>query len=214
MIFQVLADVRLIQDASYAGGFQLCARPDARQHQQVRGADGTRTEDDFLVCTDLTDFTRAGAVNHAFRFQSFQDHLCRHGVGYDRKIRPLLGFALKKRLISAGSFSLFCGGLEQRCHGNTAPITSIVIAALEACGLGGLHKCLRGRDDGRTHGDPQGAIAAVGRCVDCDLGGSGQPLAFAEIGQYLVIAPTGRAAFGPGVEVPRMAADIGHVVNR
>src|SRR4029453_12271540 len=126
-----------------------------------------------------------------------QNHFRRDGVGYDREIRPSLWFAFKERLISAGSFFLFWGGLQQRRHGNAAPITSIVVAAFEACGLGGLHKRLCCGNEGRTNGNSQRAIVTVRRSVDCDLGGRSQPLALAEVGQYLVIAPSGRTAFGP-----------------
>src|SRR5262249_10873740 len=104
------------------------------------------------------------------------------GVSYDREVGPLLGLAFKKRLICAGSFSLFCGGLEQRRHGSAAPITSIVVTSFEACGLSGLHKGLRGGDDGRTDGNSQMGMAAVGSRADCDLGGGRQPLALPKVG--------------------------------
>ena len=49
MILQVLADVRLIQQAGNAVGFQFAPRPDARQHQQMRRTDRACAQDHFLI---------------------------------------------------------------------------------------------------------------------------------------------------------------------
>src|SRR6516162_6034814 len=57
---------------------------------------------------------------------------------------------------------------------------------------------------------PSGPVV---RCADDDLVVGREALALAEIGQHLGVAPPGGTAFGPGVEVARMAPHIDHVVD-
>jgi hypothetical protein len=70
-----------------------------------------------------------------------------------------------------------------------------------------------GRQYRVAHRDAERAGGIVRGGVDDDVLARRQALALAEIRQYLGVAPAGGAAFGPGVEVARMAAHIHHVVD-
>ena len=49
--------------------------------------------------------------------------------------------------------------------------------------------------------------------IDDDLIAGREPLTFAEVGKDVGIAPARRAAFGPRVEVARVASNVSHIVD-
>ena len=94
-----------------------------------------------------------------------------------------------------------------------AAVASVVVAARNARRHRRRDEIVRHRQHGGTDRNAQWAGGIVRAGVDDDVAGWRQPLALAEVGQHVDVAPAGGAAFGPGVEVAGMTADIHHVVD-
>src|SRR5260221_12715123 len=206
MFLQVLSDTREVMLDLDADLAQMVRRADAREHQQLRRADGTTGTDHLAfgaIAFDLAvldEFDADGAL-------AFEDDALGEGARLDGDVATLLGCA------QIGH----CGGpaatvLDGHIHAADAflliavHVLGVMIAGL----LGSFDEGIKEDVGLRAGMDPEWtAIAAI--FVAANLAGFGA----AEIGENFLIGPT-FAVFleGPAVIIQGMAADIDHGIER
>src|SRR5262249_35221123 len=141
VILQMLADMRLVQDAYHASCLELAARPDARQHQEVRRADCARAENNLFGSVSRVRLPNGNAIFDALGGAPFQNDADRLRAGDDRQIGPRLRRALKKSGIGARSSAVARGGLEEGGDVLGSPAAaSVVVATFVTRCFRGLHE--------------------------------------------------------------------------
>ena len=152
MILEVLADVRRVELALHANGFELALGTDAGQQKDLRRTHGTGTEDHLppsqrqqclavrrpVLDPPRGELTTAGLQNHA-------GHL---GVSYQLEVRSLRHATFEEGVEGARTPTIAGGGLQQRHHtGVTAAVLTVVVTTRDPHRDRRLDELLRTADD-------------------------------------------------------------------
>ena len=197
---------------------QLVARSHARQQQQLRGADGPGREHDLTGGGHGLDGPVRRAVLDAGGDQPvgavLQQHALHVRVRHHHEVLAGAHHRLEEGVEGRGPLAVLGGGLEQRRDALGAQaVAPVVVAGRDAGRRRGVDELLRRRHDGGAHGDAERALGVVRVVVDDDVAAGLEALGLLEVGEHLGVRPALRAAVGPGVEVARVAAHVGHVVD-
>ena len=217
MVLEVLADIGRVELTRDSGGLELVTRADAREHEDVRRADGTGAQHDLLVGADRVGRSVRAAVLDAARLQragAVEEHPSHLRAGDHREIGSLRDCSFEEGVIRARPLPLPGRGLQKR-HDTVGPaaVTAVVVAGGNPGRDGRVDELLCAGDHRRAHRDAQWPGRAVRVCVDHDVAARSQALALLEVREHVGVAPTGAARRGPRIEVTRMTADVCHVVD-
>jgi hypothetical protein len=204
MVLQVLPD-RQVDESGDADRAQIPGRPDAGEHQDLRGTEGAARHDDLpgrvgtvqAAAFEIFDAPGGGVLDDDPRHQRAgldAQVLARHRR--PQKGRGGGGAPAVADGVLAAPESLLAGGV-------------VVLRVRNAAGLGGL-------DPGRVE-----RVCGPGE-FRAERTGAAAPGVFApreglaplEIGQHVRIGPAGRTLLRPAIEIGRIAARIGHHIDR
>ena len=209
VVLQVLADARELVRHLDAERLQHRARPDARELQDLRRADGAGRQDHLARRLERAPLPVLAhdQPRHAL---AVEHQPLDHGVRLDRQIAPVQHGAQEA-----------LGGVpaDARLLVDVEVAAALVVAAIEILDLG---------DAGFRRRVAEGVqdLPADARLLDAPLAAARvqvlegvlreRPLVLVllEVGQHVVPAPAGIAHLPPGVVVARLAAHVDHAVDR
>ena len=175
-----------------------CFGPDARQQQDVRRTDRAGAEHDLLGRRATTAVSPSAVRYSTPVARSWPGSPSRSTRGDLRaadhlEVRPLLDVALEERVVRARPLAVAGRGLQERHDAvGAAAVAAVVVAARDAGRDRGVDELLRAGEHRRAHRHPERAVGVVRVGVDDDVAARGQALALLEVGQHVVVAPTGR----------------------
>ncbi len=173
VVLEVLADIGRVELTPDSGGLELVTRADAREHEDVRRADGTGTQHDLLLGADRAGRSVGGAVLDAACLQRagvVQEHSGHLGAGDHREVGSLRDRTFEEGVVGARPLPLPGGGLQER-HDTFGPaaVTAVVVADRNPGRDGRVDELLCAGDHRRAHRDAQWPRRAVGVGVDHDV---------------------------------------------
>ena len=205
VVLQVLADARAVGRHRDAMGAQVVGRADAREQEQLRRIDRTACQDHFPLGAG-PGLGTASPVGDAGRAAVHEIDPADQRAVDDREVGPLY----RRAQVTLGRRPAFAGPAGA-VHARQA----FLLMAVHVLGhrIAGLPP---GLDPGRIErmietagGHVQRTLAAVVGVRALFVG-----LRLAEVRQQVAIVPAGQALLGPAVVVARVAAHVGHAVDR
>ena len=207
MVLQILPDPRQIGDNGNAVPRQYAGGADAREHQDLRGADCSGAQDDLPGSLRYRD-APAALVGDPCRPLANEGDLVDQAVGLDGQIRALhRGLQECIRGAPAPAVALRDMGQPNPVLGRAIDVVDPVEAQMLAGSDERLGERIGGalaRDVERTTGTVERGIATL----------AVEGLALLEVRQHVVKAPARVAELAPLVVVARVAAHIHHGVHR
>ena len=205
MVLQIAAHGGTIHHDVDPVGLEMLGRADARQHQDLRRIERACRKNDPATGQQRLAFAPATNRN-AGDTPALDNQLFDQRVGAHREI-ALLADRLHVCPRGRPAFALALGHLVEAEAVLPLAVEVGVGAQLER--RGGLDESMRCRVGGGLVGHEQWPARSVIIIAAALVG-----LGALEVGQHVVIAPTGAAFRGPVVVIPAVAADIDHRVDR
>ena len=192
MVLQVPANALMIRNGIYADASQVIGRTNSGEHQDVRGANRSGTEND-LSCGRNSFISTSNDGRRRARSPVLDFNAGDVRPSYDSKVGTLCGRAQKGN----------GGALPTTVrHRKVEPAESLLFGAVEVVGPGvaGLFACLDERIVKRVPlagpGDPERSAISVKLVVAVKVG-----LGFAKVGQYVLIGPASVPKLRPVIEI-------------
>ena len=205
MIAQILADSGQIRDQRNVVPGEFGSRPDAREHQELRGVDGASGDDD-LGSRPRLSLLRAHAIAYSHRAAAFDQDLASQRVGDDGEVgTSLRGAQIGRR--GTGAPAAADGRLNAR---HPLLHRAVIVFGPGDASLGrSAHACFHQRIGKRRAGCLQRPAAAA-----ISVAAAFPVFLFAKPRQHVGIGPAIEAGCGPSIVVARIAADIRHGIGR